>query len=376
MLVHKTDYEHLRDETEFTWYVGSAYTAALELTGIPIKDVSLDPQTGIELYRKARPLLRDMFGPDVRPLPVSTPAVSYGHINCLGAELMFPDDGEVNHGRLCESLQDAVEILKKPVDFSQAGMMPFYLDYLEQMRKAFPGEQVKFAFKSEGPITTAYTIRRDDFFYDLYDNPELTKEFLRLITESIIEYDHFLNQAIRDAPEINPGGYELCDDIASMISPKLWREMVIPYIDQRYQGLTPVKRTAHMEDLRPDHLPFLEELGLVFFDPSISPQINPKIIRERCRVPFAWRLGNFHYRYLSVQDVTDFVFQATADGASTVFTIVGSMMCNEETVPKVKAFIDACKECDRMLKKGATREEIGCCVTPEGRRKFWDHWLD
>lgn len=171
------------------------------------------------------------------------------------------------------------------------------------------------------------------------------KEFLRLITESIIEYNRFLNRVVRDAPEINPDGCGLCDDIASMLNPKLWPEMVVPYIDQRYRGLTTGRRTAHIEDLRPDHLPFLEELGLVSYDPSISPQINPKIISERCRVPFGWRLGSFHYRNLSVRDVTDFVFQATADGASYVFTFVSAGMCNEKTVPKVKAFIDAGKEC-------------------------------
>ena len=117
-----------------------------------------------------------------------------------------------------------------------------------------------------------------------------------------------------------------------------------------------------------------KDIGLVRFDPSISPKLNPKIINEKCRVPFGWRLGNFHYPNLSCQEVEDFVFQAVYDGASYVFTYVADAMCNEETVKKVHSFIKAAKATEQMLPKGATREQIGECVSEAGRKKFWDHW--
>ncbi len=369
----KPDYDRLRDEAGFTWFVRSTYLALLEVTGIEIREFYLNPQAGIELYRKGRPMIREMFGPDVGLPGVSTPPISYGHPNGLGSKLTFPEGGEVAHEHIYSSLREGIEALKKPVHFEKAGMAPFYLDYREKLLQAFPEEPVGFWYDSEGPITTAYELRGDGFFYDLMDEPELAKTFLKLMTDSIIEFNHFRCK-VMDIPPINPNGANMCDDISSMVPPRLFPEFVLPYWDQYYRGMTTGKRSAHIEDLRPDQLKYLEDIGLVRYDPSISPKINPKIIFQRSRVPFAWRLGSFHYPAMSCRDIEDFVFQTVADGASTVFTYVSSTMCNEVTVKKVHAFIQAAKEAKRMFDEGASREEIGSCVSSEGRKKFWDHW--
>jgi hypothetical protein len=93
-------------------------------------------------------------------------------------------------------------------------------------------------------------------------------------------------------------------------------------------------------------------------------------------VPFGWRLGSFHYRDLSCQDVEDFVFQAVADGASSVHTVIEGSMCNETTAAKVHAFAKAGREAKQSLGAGAPRKDIGARVSSEGRRKFWQHWRD
>jgi len=374
--MHKPDYSTLRQDSKFSWSVSSSYLALLEITGINIKEMFLNPSAGIELYRKGRPLLQERYGPDVGlPSPISPP-ISYGHINTLGVELLFPEGGEVNHGTLCATLQEGIEILRRPVDFANAGMTPFFLEYWRKMKEAFPGENVGFAFKGEGPLTTAYTLRRDEFFYDPYDKPELTKEFLRLVTDSIIQFNRFLRNKIHGVPgEIDPDGTGLADDVASMLGPDLWPEFVMPYLEQYFRGLTTGKRSAHIEDLRPEQLRFLEQLQLTRYDPSVSPKLNPKIIRDKTRVPFLWRLCNFHYPSLTAQETADFVFQATADGASGVFTSVCHGMCDEATAKKVHSFIAACKTVDKMLnKEGASREDIRELVSTAGRKKFWDNW--
>ena len=299
------DYEKLRAQTPYSWFVGSAYNALLQLTGIPIKEFNLNPAAGIEVYRKGRLLLRDLAGPEVALPGLATPPVSYGHIHALGAELIFPEDGEVNHSTLCNTLEEGVEILKKPVDYAKVGMFPFYLDYREKMKAAFPNENVHLSMGYEGPITTAYTLRRDDFFYDPHDNPELTKEFLRLIIVSLLDYCRFWAK-VNGRPEIEPESAGMCDDIASMISPAMWPDFVIPYVNQFFEGRTTGMRNAHIEDLRPEHLHLLEDIGLVYFDPSISPKISPKDLNANCRVPFGWRLGSFHYDSMDCQDVQDF----------------------------------------------------------------------
>lgn len=372
-VMYKPDYNALRKESKFSCFVSASYLALLEITGLRIKDMFLSPSVGIELYRKGRPLIREMYGPDVNTPSLITPPVSYGHVNTLGVELLFPDGGEVNHGTMAETLEECVEILRRPVDFATAGMLPFYMEYRKKMQEAFPGEKVGFAYKAEGPLTTAYILRRDNFFYDPYDNPELAKDFLGLVTDSIIQFHYFLRKA-EGLPEINPESSGLADDVASMLSPELWPEFVLPFLERYYNGLTTGKRSAHIEDLRPSQLQFLEKLNLVAYDPSVSAKLNPKMISRMTRVPFSWRLCNFHYPDLTVEDVADFVYQAAADGASGVFTSVCHGMCNNESVKKVHSFISAGKKAESMLAKGASREDIGEMVSDSGKRKFWDNW--
>ena len=369
----KPDYENLRSEAEFHWRASGTYLSLLALTGIPIREFNLDPSAGIELYRKGRPLHREVLGEDVSLPGIATPPVSYGHVNGLGARLFFPEGGEVGIDHPYASLDEGITRLREPVDFATAGMAPFFLDYRDKLQAAFPGEKVGFGYGKEGPLTTAYELRGDGFFYDMMDDTAKTAEFLRLLTDSIIDFHGFVCSLSGTAP-VNPSGGGLADDIASNVPPHLFPELVLPFWDQYFRGLTTGPRTAHVEDLRPDQLPFLEEAGLSGYDPSISHKLNPKIISERCRVPFNWRLGAFHYRPLDCEGVRDFVFQATADGASQVTTTVEATMCTEETMPKVHAFIAAGKEVEAMLARGATREDVGRCVSAAGRQRFWDRW--
>ena len=222
-------------------------------------------------------------------------------------------------------------------------------------------------------MTTAYGLRGNGIFYDVYDNPEGTKQFLNLIVDSVLKYKYFIAD-LNGQPHISPSGHKLYDDVGSMFSTEMWPEFVLPYYERFFHGLTTGRRGAHIEDLRPEQLPFLETMGLSDFDPGISHKINPKVLSAQCRVPFGWRMGSFHYWGLTVKEVEEWVFQAVADGASYVFTQVAEIMCKPDMVEKVLAFIGAAKEVKQMFASGATREEIGARVSPEGRVRFWDHW--
>lgn len=369
----KPDYDTLRNNTAFTWSIGSSYDTLITLADIPIREYNLNPEAGIEAYRKGRPMIREYFGQDVTAPFLCTPHVSYGHINCLGAKLNFPVGGEVCPEVLYGSLEEGVSALKNPVDFETAGMTQFYADYSRKLSEAFDGEQCYFAFGYEGPITTAYTLRGHGVFLDPSDNPSLFKEFLQLLTESIVQFARF-HCRINGYPEYSEEGAGLCDDVASMFSPDAWPEFVLPYWEQYYTGRTSGSRFAHVEDLRKEQLHFLEKICLLEYDPSISPKLNPKIIRDNCRVPFSWRLGSFYYPQLSCSDIRDFVFQAVCDGACKVFTDAESSLCNEAGVQKLQAFADAAREVEKMLAEGADRAEIGNCVSKEGKAKFWDKW--
>lgn len=369
----KPEYEGMRDKAGFGWYVNAAYYVYYALTGIPIEEVNTEPDAMIELVRKGRPLFRDMWGDDIRPPGLSTPAISYGHLNALGADLVFPEGGEVNYTRFCDTLDDAIAAVSKSVDWARAGKIPFYLDYRKKLQDAFPGESVGFGMSVQGPMTTAYCLRDLHVFTDIYDDPARTRLFLERVTESELQYRYWLSD-LNGQPRISPSGHKLYDDVGSMFSIAMWREYVIPIYEKHFQGLTTGKRSAHIEDLRPEHLFLLEVIGLEDFDPGISHKINPKDLSRECRVPFGWRMGSFHYDGLAVKEVAEWVYQAAADGASYVFSTIEETMCRGDKPEKVKAFMQAARRVDQALKKGATREEIGAWVSEAGKKRFWDRW--
>lgn len=372
----KPDYTTLRNETSFDWSVSGSYLAYLKMSEVPIQDFFLKPAACIEVYRTGRRRVRDLFGPEVGLGAPTTPPISYGHPNSLGAELYFPEGGEVAVEHFCkDSLDQAIAVLKQPVDFAKAPRAQFFLDFREQVQKAFPDESIWYSYGWEGPVTTAYEFRGDAFFLDLLDEPEKTREFLGLLTRSILDF-YAWHCTISGRPVLKPEGVMICDDIASMVPPQLWPTFVLPYWDQYFSGMTNGRRTAHVEDLRPSQLRYLEEIGLWYYDPSVSRQLNPQIITRECRVPFGWRLVSFHYRDMTCRDIEDCVYQAAADGASKVFTILEGTMCEPPHIEKVNAFIRACKVAKHHLDHGGTRAELRDHVSESGRRKFWAHWRE
>ncbi|MDP7634896.1 MAG: hypothetical protein QF402_18295, partial [Candidatus Latescibacteria bacterium] len=172
----------------------------------------------------------------------------------------------------------------------------------------------------------------------------------------------------------NPHGAGMVDDIASFIPAHMFAELVLPYWEQYYTGITTGIRRAHVEDLRRDQLQFLQDIGLSYFDPSISHKLNPPMLRDEIRVPFGWRLGSFHYRDMDEDLVRDFLFQAAADGASSVFTIIEGSLSDDEGHAKVMAFKAAGEQVERLLAEGCSRQELGSYVGERGKERFWDYF--
>ncbi len=358
--MHRPDYAQLREQTPFRWRITSTYLALLDITGIKIRDMFLQPEAGIELYRRGRPLLRAAYGDLPVALPgIITAPVSYGHVNTLGAELVFPEDGEVNLETLCPTLDDGLRVVSQERDFARGGMFPFYLDYYRQMVKAFPGEPVGFAFKSEGPLTTAYALRRDGFFYDFYDQPEKTEEFLGRLVDSAVSYGRCVRQVVRnDFSEALPAAGGIADDLAAMLNPGLWDRFVVPFHERWFDAICTGNRSCHIENLTVPHLPYLEKLGIVSYDPSVSPTLAPELIASHCRVPFSWHLFNFQFMVMTAAEVRQWVFAAVGAGASQVVCHVCHGMCTPAMVRKVAAFADAGRDVETMFAANATRNDI------------------
>ena len=374
--MEKPNYQKLRKQKGFDWYIGVGGNSLWKLAEIQIRDFYTKPAACIEAYKKGRPILRELFGPDVPEPVVSTPMIKYGHLNTLGAEIKFPEGGEPHHAFLFDSPEEGIKHLQKKVDFAAAGRTAFFLDFREKMQQAFPDEQVHWGWQWEGPVTTAWGLLGESFMYDLFDKPDVLKQFMKLSTASMVDFCRFFCEVEgTEVLDTEPDHGRLCDDIAAMVPAKMWADFVLPYWDMYYAGPAP-GRIVHCEDMRAEQLLQLEKLAIIDYDPGISPKLNPKLVNDGTAVPFGWRLPGFSYGSMSCLDVEDFVYQAVADGAGYVFTFIEAVMCDEETAEKVRAFITAAKEAERLLAEGASREQIGQRVSSEGREKFWEHWLE
>ncbi|MHC4873424.1 MAG: uroporphyrinogen decarboxylase family protein [Planctomycetota bacterium] len=369
------DYETLRAEKPFGGGSAILFYLGIEALGMKLGDFNLKPDAGIKVFTEGKKKVEELYGTELEFSAPTTPPVSYGHINCLGVELNFPENGEVsvdhNYGDV--DIREVIDFFRQKVDFASSGMAPFFMDYHKKLQEAFPEQKVKFFFKREGPATTAYLMRGDKFFTDLFDYPEEVKELFAAIVDSSLEFEKFMREyegkPIDDAPS---GGFT--DDIAAMIPPHMYDGFVVPYWERLLSGLTSGTRHAHVEDLTVDHLPYLEKIGLSQFDPSVSPKINPQDLYKHCRVPFAWKMFNFHYNVMTVQDIKDFIYQAAADGACGVFGPVSDGMYKIECVEKALTFNRLTKEVTDYINGGGDREKLREKVSEEGKKKFWDHW--
>jgi hypothetical protein len=356
---HPTRRPRTRPETPFTWYVTCGMPTYTTLANVRFDRTFREIDAIVEAYTVGEPKARALFGPDVRYGGPAWAGISYGHVNCLGSTLRFPHDSEVAHTPIYGSLDEGIEALQQGIDWASAGLMPFYIALWEQLKRTFPDLHIGFGgFGYEGPITTAWEVRGHAFFADTYDQPEQYCAFMQLLTRSIVDYAVFV-RALNGQPA-RVDRVSLYDDVSSLIHPRRWPDLVLPYHEQFFLGQETgsARRHAHIENLVRDHLPYLDTLGLDSFDPSVSPRLTPTDLSAQCHVPFLWRLNEMHVRDRTPDQIRQFVFGAVANGASGVFCTLSRTMTGAEQVSKVHAFIEAAKQVERLMADRIPRDQL------------------
>ncbi len=332
-----------RADVPFRWSVSADVSTYSELAGIAQDRMFLEVEAIQAAYRQGYPAARECFGPQVKyagPRPLT---ISYGHINCLGAPLTFPPGSEVAHQPIYDSLAQAAREIRRPVDWSSAGLMPRMLALWRRLGELFPEQPPAFDFfRSQGPFTTAWALRGHDFFTDMYDDPPLFMQYLHGVVDSIVSYRQFLRAVQGETGAV--GSVFLTDDLAAMVPPRLWPTLVTPVLERYFALQSAGPRGAHIEDLTVDHLPQLEVLALERFDPSVSPRLTPADLRDRTAVVFSWLLNPMQTRDFTLPEIERYLQDAARAGASALECHVAQDTVKFHLAPKVRHFIAVGRE--------------------------------
>lgn len=319
------------------------HDAIAYLGGITLREFFLDKVKCADAWKKGLEQIYEYFG-DMLPLRrVSGPPISYGHLICLGAPVTYPEHHEPNVKPMADSIDEAIHILKssKDMDYSEKDIFKHYYDLCNYLKEQFPDQNVQFSgMGAQGPLTSAILLRGQDFIYDLYDEPEKVKTFLELLTDSIVGFHHFTRR-VNGLEPVNRDGAGLADDFASLISPHMWQEFVIPYWDRYYSKMTSGTRNLHCENLAPTHIKHLESVGLSHFQPSVSELLTIENVRENTDIPFDWLLYAYRITDMTDEEIQEWVDYVAGEGIRIIRTQFGEFTCRAGKLDRIKAFYKA-----------------------------------
>ena len=162
-----------------------------------------------------------------------------------------------------------------------------------------------------------------------YDDPARAHRLLEFCAGSALNYTHVLIKH-QHRSAISEQTW-LCDDFAGMFPPKMFAEFVVPYWVMMCEGLQSDSRVLHSELLRREHLPFLTDLKIDTFDPSVDEHITPEILREVCPVPYMLRLWPAWVQQQSVDELVQ-KYRHLADFEATVITFALNRLVEESKV--------------------------------------------
>ena len=318
--------------------------------GITDHQFYTDPELCIQAWRKSKAAIAEYFG-DYAQAPTLTkaptaPGLSYGHLVCLGAPLKLPAvDGEPNVVPFASDIDEAIEIMKakKNVDFGDNDVFRYYVEMNKALQKAFPEYDIPLTsgYGYEGVITSAVLMRGQDFLCDIYDEPEKALEFLTLMNESIIEFKKFICR-FNGQPERSRYMW-LCDDFASLITPSLWPEFVVPYWNQYFDNLSVPgsRRTVHCENMHPTQLRYLKDVGLAHYQPSVATALTLENVKENTDVPFDWLLYAFNVVKMTDEEIEAWVDKTVEAGVRKVRTQFGRYAWRDGKMDRILAFYKA-----------------------------------
>jgi len=322
--------------------------AAVYLSGLTLKEYFLDVKAFRKYWECGVKPLQLIFQDEAEHvhLPgVTCPGISYAHLAALGAYINYPDDSQPNVEAMFDSVEEGVKWMRRGCDFAGNDLFKLYVRYNETLKDYFSDREIKLGgLGHQGPLTTAVLLRGQDFFADLYEKPDETKEFLKLVTDSVVDFCKFRNR-VNGLPEKGSAG--LADDFAALVGPDMFEEFVTPYWNRYFAGLTyGGKHGLHCEGLCRGHLKFLEKSDIGHFQPSVSPKLNCNMLVEDLDITFDWLLAPFEIMRMKKDDIERWVGDVVHYNPSCVRTEMDRQTARTNGIEKMLQFLNAFRQYD------------------------------
>lgn len=311
-----------------------ADSALAEAGGVPLDALHRDAEAICRAYDAIVPLAERL---KLAPPAPRLGGFSYCHVSALGAEIVFAEGSEPNVLPLIASPED-IDLLKPPSEYMSRGIIPQRLRTLEALLERHPDAVRTVDAHPEGPVTTAVLLMGPEFLMLPYTDPDRAHALLRFCVESGLAFYEEADRYFGVSGPREVAG--IADDFAGMFPPPLFEEFVMPYWDQVYRGRGATKRHLHSELLRPEHLGYLKDLNITFFDPSADQYLTPQLLRELCPVPFMARILAWHVDNNSAGRLQALYRSYAACEPELIMFSVNAL--SDE--PKVAALLEAARE--------------------------------
>lgn len=266
-----------------------------EVAGVTQRDLHLDVEAICKAYEAIRPLAKRL-GVEA-PMP-RLAGFTYAHIAALGAKIVFTEH-EPKPQPLIQSPEE-IDSLQEPRDYLQADLIQKRIRISEELKRRFPETTHSVGHLSEGPATAAVLLMGQRFLTLPYDDPARAHRLLCFCVISALNYAKAITEYFGEIlSAFMPGGFP--DDFAGMFGPDLFKEFVVPYWEQLYQGMKAPQRMLHSELLTVKHLPFLKQLKIDYFDPGVDQYLTPELLRAHCPARFQCRITEWEVRDLDAK---------------------------------------------------------------------------
>jgi len=273
------------------------------------------------------------------PAPVPHLAgLTYVHASTLGCEVTISPDCPEPTVKPCLRRPEDIDDLAEPADYLAAGIVPQRLKLAEELRRRRPEASGHIGHNLEGPITTAALMMGQEFFLLPYDDPARAHRLIEFATRSALNYGRALAEHQGRPRRPGPAGFP--DDFGGMFGPEAFGEFVVPYWEMLYQGLEATWRALHSELLREAHLPFLAELKIDEFDPSVDQYLSPETLQRSCPVPFTLRMWPSEVQSHPAEELVA-MYRHRASFAPTIITFHLAHLAEEA---KIAALLEVARE--------------------------------